>query len=252
MPGRVAQGDGVAQAVGVGVDAALGEGAEKIRAVEAHQAWVIGPITITQQVPAIGCFAYFTVEPGSAAQRIIAVTFPVGAVDRCTQLVLLAFAKHALVRVRQQQQVFFFGVPHDLLAQWLFFKVQVVSALIILNAAAQLLALVETQHLAIGAVLAGEQVIVAVITVLADWHTVRLFDPLQTALAVIMQAVSVLVIELVTVGVVTECRVKLCSERRVSNSQQLAAVFINGVVLAAVVECRAFRRVVGKLGLAQR
>ncbi len=176
MPGGVAPGNGIAQAIGIGIDPACAKGAQGIRAVKTHHAGVVGSVAIAQQVPACVFFAYFAVEPCDAEQRVIAVTFSVGAVDRCSQLVLLELSEHALVRIRQQQQGFC-RFSDGLLADGLLVYVQKLSTSVVLHRAAQLLVLIKTQYFAVTAIAGGGQMIMAVVSVCADRLTRRFFHP---------------------------------------------------------------------------
>ncbi len=172
MPGGVAPGNGVAQAIGIGVEPACAKGAQGIGAVKTHHAGVVGSVAIAQQVPARVFFAYLAVEPCNAEQRVIAVAFSVGAVYRCSQGVLLELSENALVRIRQQQQSVC-RFSDGLLADGLLIDVQELSASAVLHGAAQLLILIKTQYFAVIAIAGGEQMIMAVVRVGVDRPTRR-------------------------------------------------------------------------------
>ncbi|MNK91181.1 hypothetical protein D3C87_1112680 [compost metagenome] len=80
MSRRVAQRNRVAQAIGVRVDAAATERAQRIRAVKAFRSRVVGAVTTAEQVPAV-VFAYFAIERPQAEHRLVAVALAVGTVD---------------------------------------------------------------------------------------------------------------------------------------------------------------------------
>ena len=68
--------DGVAEGVGVAVEAALTQRALAVRAVEAHQHRIVHAVSVAQQVPARSALAHLAVEP----QRGLRPALPAGAV----------------------------------------------------------------------------------------------------------------------------------------------------------------------------
>ena len=138
MPGGVTPVDRVAQCIQVGVDAGL-FGAQRIRAVEAHQAWVVGTITVAQQVPAKRLFTGFAVERQQAAHAIVIGPFAVGTIVCVAGALRIAFADDAARQVAEQQLrgVGIGGVV--LHPQRLDAGIQVVGQHIVLRGAVQLL-----------------------------------------------------------------------------------------------------------------